>query len=34
MNWFCSSLRDNTNKVTHYLDDLQGCGEYLENQCK
>jgi len=22
--WFCSSLRRNTNKITHYLDDCTG----------
>jgi len=34
MNWFCSSLRNNQNKVVHYLDDISGCGEYLETKCK
>lgn len=30
--WFASSLRDNKNFFTHYLDGIQGCGSYLENQ--
>jgi hypothetical protein len=34
IHWFCAALRDNTNKVGHYLDDMMGCGEYLENECK
>ena len=28
--WFASSLRGNKNQLTHYLDDLKGCGEILE----
>lgn len=30
MNWFCSSLRHNKNQLAHYLDDLKGCGNHLE----
>jgi hypothetical protein len=29
--WFASSLRGNKNLLTHYLDDLKGCGENLED---
>jgi len=32
INWFCSSLRNNTNELTHYLDDIRGCGKILEAQ--
>jgi hypothetical protein len=28
--WFCSSLRRNQNKITHYLDDTVGQGVLLE----
>ena len=30
MNWFCASLRQNKNQIAHYLDDLKGCGNHLE----
>lgn len=31
MSWFCGSLRGNKNPhVAHYLDDLKGCGNHLE----
>jgi hypothetical protein len=26
INWFCSGLRGNSNNLTHYLDDIRGCG--------
>jgi hypothetical protein len=26
INWFCSGLRGNTNNLSHYLDDIRGCG--------
>jgi hypothetical protein len=28
--WFCSSLRKGKNILSHYLDDISGCGNYLE----
>ena len=31
INWFCSALRGNTNNLSHYLDDIHGCGKKLEN---
>lgn len=34
LNWFCSALRRNQNKLCHYLDDTKGQGLYLENQSK
>lgn len=34
INWFCSSLRSNKNKLSHYLDHLKGCGHHLEEQAK
>ena len=30
MNWFCASLRGNQNNLAHYLDDIRGCGKFLE----
>ncbi|CDW82480.1 hect e3 ubiquitin [Stylonychia lemnae] len=30
INWFTSSLRYNKNQLTHYLDDLKGCGDTLD----
>lgn len=29
--WFSSSLRANKNQLTHYLDDLKGCGDILND---
>ena len=26
--WFCSALRANTNKYTHYMDGINGCGAH------
>ena len=34
MMWFSCALRANKNEVTHYLDDLKGCGPYLEDQIR
>ena len=34
MNWFCSSLRGNKNVMSHYLDDLKGCGHHLEEKAR
>lgn len=34
MMWFSCALRANKNEVTHYLDDLKGCGSYLEDQIR
>ena len=34
MNWFSSSLRGNKNQLSHYLDDLKGCGNHLELQAR
>ena len=31
INWFCSALRGNSNNLSHYLDDIHGCGQKLEN---
>lgn len=31
LSWFCSSLRSNKNQMSHYLDDLKGCGLHLED---
>lgn len=30
INWFCSSLRGNSNHLVHYLDEIRGCGKILE----
>jgi hypothetical protein len=30
MSWFASSIRGNKNTLSHYLDDLKGCGTHLE----
>jgi len=32
--WFSCALRANKNEVTHYLDDLKGCGPQLEDQIR
>lgn len=29
-NWFASSLRGKTNKLCHYLDQIEQCGNYVE----
>lgn len=29
--WFAASLRGNKNQMSHYLDDLKGCGLHLED---
>ena len=34
LNWFCSSLRHNTNVLTHYTQDVTGCGEHLKNELR
>ena len=34
LNWFCSSLRHNTNVLAHYTDGVSGCGEHLQNELK
>ena len=34
VNWFTSSLRDGTNKISHYLDGMRGEGTYLENKSR
>jgi hypothetical protein len=34
LNWFCSALRGNQNKITHYMDDIKGEGTYLENKTR
>ena len=34
INWFCSALRGNTNSLSHYLDDIRGCGKLLEAQAR
>lgn len=31
ISWFGSSLRGNKNVMSHYLDDLKGCGHHLED---
>jgi hypothetical protein len=31
MTWFASSIRGNKNTLTHYLDDLKGCGTHQED---
>lgn len=31
ISWFASSLRGNKNHMSHYLDDLKGCGLHLED---
>ena len=28
-NWMCSGLREGTNKLTHYLNNIKGCGNHL-----
>jgi hypothetical protein len=33
-NWFVSALRDKTNKLTHYLSNITGCGNHLESQVR
>ena len=34
LNWFCSSLRHNTNVLSHYTDDVTGWGEHLKNELR
>ena len=34
LSWFCSALRENRNRVTHYMDDIKGEGTYLENKTR
>jgi hypothetical protein len=34
INWFCSALRGNKNKIAHYMDDIKGEGTYLENKTR
>lgn len=34
INWFCSALRGNTNNLSHYLDEIKGCGKLLENEAR
>jgi hypothetical protein len=34
LNWFCSSLRQNTNMLTHYTHNVTGCGEHLKNEMR
>lgn len=34
ISWFASSLRGNKNTMSHYLDDLKGCGLHLEEQAR
>jgi hypothetical protein len=34
LNWFCSSLRQNTNVLTHYTNEITGCGEHLQNELR
>lgn len=29
-NWFTSALRDKTNKLSHYMDNIQSCGNHME----
>lgn len=33
-NWFCGSLRKNTNVLAHYSDELVGMGDYLLDKCR
>ena len=33
-NWFCGSLRKNTNILAHYSDELVGMGDYLLDKCR
>jgi hypothetical protein len=32
INWFCSGIRGNSNNLSHYLDDIRGCGVQIEEQ--
>ena len=34
ISWFASSLRGNKNTMSHYLDDVKGCGLHLEEQAR
>ena len=34
LKWFCSSLRHNSNTLTHYTDEVTGCGNYLKNELR
>ena len=34
LNWFCSSLRHNTNILSHYSNDVTGWGEHLRNELR
>jgi len=34
MNWFSSSLRGNKNFLTHYLEDITGCGMHVESHAR
>ena len=29
-NWFTAALRDRSNKLSHYLDNIKSCGNHLE----
>jgi hypothetical protein len=29
-NWFTSSLREKTNNLVHYIDNIKSCGNHLE----
>lgn len=34
LNWFGSSLRNNTNTLAHFLDGVKGCGEHIAHQLR
>ena len=34
INWFCASLRNNSNVLAHYLDGLVGAGVNIEGQIR
>ena len=34
INWFCSAIRGNSNNLSHYLDDIRGCGHVLESKAR
>jgi len=34
LNWFCSSLRGNTNTLSHFSNDVKGCGEHITSHLR
>lgn len=34
LSWFCSSLRNNTNNLSHFTEDVKGCGEHINHNLR